>query len=360
VKLFLAGDVMTGRGIDQILRHPSDPRLEEPYMTDARAYVELAERVHGEIPRPVDPAYPWGEALDVLRVEAPDVRVVNLETSVTTSDAAWPRKEVRYRMHPANVACLGAAAIDACSLSNNHVMDYGIAGLDETIDTLSAARIVVAGAGRDLEEARAPRRIAGRIVLVSIGDVSSGVPEEWAAREDRAGVDLLPDLSARTAAAIGERIAEIKRAGDVAIVSIHWGSNWGAEVPLEHVAFAHRLVDEGVDVVHGHSSHHARPIEIYRGRLVLYGCGDLIDDYEGIQHGAVDEFRGDLAPMYFVTLRASGELEQLRIVTMREEKLALRRASREDSAWLGQAIERMSVAFGTQCALGHDGSLVLR
>ena len=48
------------------------------------------------------------------------------------------------------------------------------------------------------------------------------------------------------------------------------------------IRFAHRLIDAGVDVVHGHSSHHPRPIEVYRGKLILYGCGDTIDDYEGI------------------------------------------------------------------------------
>ena len=71
--------------------------------------------------------------------------------------------------------------------------------------------------------------------------------------------------------------------------------------------FAHWLVDGGVDIVHGHSSHHPRPIEVYRDRLILYGCGDFIDDYEGIE--GYEQYRDDLVLMYFATLSpATGEL----------------------------------------------------
>jgi poly-gamma-glutamate synthesis protein (capsule biosynthesis protein) len=63
---FFSGDVMTGRGIDHILRHPSAPALQEPYVQDARTYVELAEAASGPIPRGVDDAYIWGDALEEL------------------------------------------------------------------------------------------------------------------------------------------------------------------------------------------------------------------------------------------------------------------------------------------------------
>jgi poly-gamma-glutamate capsule biosynthesis protein CapA/YwtB (metallophosphatase superfamily) len=83
VLLFACGDVMTGRGVDQILPHPGDPELREGYTRDARAYVRLAEQASGPIPRPVGFAWPWGDALEVLDAMAPDVRLVNLETAVT-------------------------------------------------------------------------------------------------------------------------------------------------------------------------------------------------------------------------------------------------------------------------------------
>lgn len=120
--LFLAGDVMTGRGIDQILPHSVDPVLHEPYVTDAREYVRLAEEVSGPIPAEVPPEYVWGDALPELDRVGPDLRIVNLETAVTTSDEWWRGKVVHYRMHPGNVDALRAAKLDACVLGNNHVL----------------------------------------------------------------------------------------------------------------------------------------------------------------------------------------------------------------------------------------------
>lgn len=141
VTIFLCGDVMLGRGVDQILPHPGDPTLREAYVLDARDYVELAEAVNGPIPRPVDFSWPWGDALPVLDAEVPDARVVNLETSITRSDEFAPGKAVHYRMNPANLPCLRAALPDACVLANNHVMDFGRWGLEETLDVLAEARL---------------------------------------------------------------------------------------------------------------------------------------------------------------------------------------------------------------------------
>src|SRR6516162_2809054 len=101
ITIFLCGDVMTGRGIDQVLPHPGDPRLYEPYMTTALGYVQLAAKANGPIPIPVDFSYVWGDALDVLARITPDVCLINLETAITTSDTYWPGQGIHYRMHPA-------------------------------------------------------------------------------------------------------------------------------------------------------------------------------------------------------------------------------------------------------------------
>jgi poly-gamma-glutamate synthesis protein (capsule biosynthesis protein) len=81
--LFLSGDVMIGRGIDQILPSPSDLQLFEPCATSAVTYVELAERVAGTIPRSVGFEYVWGDALKGLERIHPDARIINLEIAVT-------------------------------------------------------------------------------------------------------------------------------------------------------------------------------------------------------------------------------------------------------------------------------------
>jgi poly-gamma-glutamate synthesis protein (capsule biosynthesis protein) len=361
--LFLCGDVMTGRGIDQILPHPSDPRIHEAYVRDARAYVQMAEAAHGPVPHPVPPPYIWGDALEALARTAPDARIINLETSVTRRDDHWPGKGIHYRMHPDNVACLTAAGIDVCVLANNHVLDFGYAGLEETLDALARAGLATAGAGRSLAEARAPAvvhvRGAGRVVVLAVGDETSGIPAGWAATEDRPGLDVLPDLSEATASRFLERVREVKRAGDVVVASIHWGGNWGYEVAPGQQRFARCLLDGGVDVVHGHSSHHPRPVEIYRGKLILYGCGDFLDDYEGIS--GYEEFRDDLTLMYFATVEAeTGRLAALRLTPMQIRNLRATRAAVADAEWLGRTLDRVSRPFGTRVEPAADGTLTVR
>ncbi|HXF83689.1 MAG TPA: CapA family protein [bacterium] len=359
VRLFLSGDVMTGRGLDQILPHPGDPRIYEPVIHDARDYVRLAEAANGPIPRPVDVAYPWGEALDVLRRIAPNARVVNLETAVTARGAPWP-KGINYRMHPANIGTLTAAALDVCVLANNHTLDYGPEGLLETLATLRAAGLRTAGAGRDLEEARRPAVVplpgGGRLLVFAFAAASSGVPPQWAAAPGEPGVAFIPELTPQEAERIAGHVRGLKRDGDLVLLSLHWGSNWGYEIAAEQVRFAHRLIDAGVDLVHGHSSHHPRSIEIYRGRLVLYGCGDLLDDYEGIS--GYEEFRHDLRLMYFPALAGeTGELTALTIVPLRIRRMRLERASEEDARWLAIRLTEISRPFGVRVETTGEGLL---
>jgi poly-gamma-glutamate capsule biosynthesis protein CapA/YwtB (metallophosphatase superfamily) len=363
VTLFLCGDVMTGRGVDQILPHPSAPEIFEPCVSDAREYVALAERASGPIPRGVAPEYIWGDALEELARAGPDARIINLETSVTTSDDSWWGDGVNYRMHPDNIACLTSARVDVCVLANNHVLDYGYTGLEETLDTLTAAGLKTAGAGRDIAEGQRPAIIdlpgARRVVVFAFGTPSSGIPFAWGAAPDRAGIDFLEDLSTSTADALLERIGRVKRPGDIVVASIHWGSNWGYQVPRAHVRFAHRLIDGGIDVVHGHSSHHPRPIEVYRGKLVLYGCGDFIDDYEGIT--GFEALRADLVLLYLPTVDPrNGELLRLRMTPMRIRRMRLHRASAAEAEWLRHTVHRASAQFGAGVGLASDGALVLR
>jgi poly-gamma-glutamate synthesis protein (capsule biosynthesis protein) len=363
VTLFLAGDVMTGRGVDQALPCPSDPRLYEPYVKTAVEYVRLAETHSGPVPRPMEFAAIWADVIDEIAHRQAAVCVVNLETAVTVSEDAWPGKGINYRMHPGNVGCLVAATIDCCVLANNHVLDWGYAGLRQTLDTLHGAGIATAGAGVTAAEAAAPAVIevadTVRVAVLAFASASSGVPAEWAATSDRPGVNFLHDLADDSVRDVARQVREVKRAGTIVIASLHWGSNWGYEIPRSHRVFAHRLVDEaGVDIVHGHSSHHPRPIEIYAGRPILYGCGDLIDDYEGI--GGFEEFRAELGLMYFPTVDAdTGRLVRLTMTPTRIRRFRVGRASPEETAWLARRLDRECRRFGTRIS-SSDGMLFAR
>jgi poly-gamma-glutamate capsule biosynthesis protein CapA/YwtB (metallophosphatase superfamily) len=351
---------MIGRGIDQIMANPCDPTLHEGAMHSATGYIKLAERLHGPIPRRVTPTYIWGVALEELRRSRPDARIVNLETGITRSESYIP-KGINYRVSPENADCLFAAGIDCCTLANNHVLDWGIAGLLDTMQVLDRLQIKYAGAGPDREQASAPAVLdlahKGRVLVFSFASVTSGTPENWAATSEAPGVNLLPDLSEATAAAVSERIATARLPGDVIVASVHWGSNWGHEIPDDARRFAHLLIEKaGVSVVHGHSSHHPRAIEIYRNRLILHGCGDFMNDYEGI--AGYEEFRADLPLMYLVDIDAkSGDLAQLEIVPLRILRFQLVRPSTEEAAWICQTLDRESRKFGTRIAMSRDGHL---
>ncbi len=363
ITLFLCGDVMTGRGIDQVLPSPSDPRLYESYVRNAGRYVELAQSVNGPFPTQVDFSYPWGDALDELERAAPDARIINLETAVTVSNHYWKGKGINYRMHPENVLCIKAAGIDCCVLANNHVLDWGYAGLEDTLASLEHVNVKGVGAGRNITEAEAPAVMnvngKGRILLFACASPTAGVPRDWAATKSRSGVNFLKDLSRRTVRRITAQVQKVKRQGDIVVVSIHWGGNWGYDIPDEQRDFSHWLIDEaGVDVIHGHSSHHPKGIEVYNGRPILYGCGDFLNDYEGIS--GHEEYRGDLVLMYLVVMhRSSGKLVRFEMVPFQVRQFRLNHVSREDARWLERTMNRECVKFGSHVALSETGRLKL-
>ncbi|MDP6704754.1 MAG: CapA family protein [Alphaproteobacteria bacterium] len=367
VGLVLCGDVMLGRGIDQLLPHPGDPSIpvNRRGITSARGYVDLAERKHGPAPDDRAAEYVWGDALAVFDSSNPDLRLINLETAITARGRPWPRKGIHYRMHPRNADVLTRARIDFCSLANNHVLDWGYPGLEDTIDTLDRAGIAHAGAGRNREQAGAPAVLSlpdgGRVIVVSLATPSSGVASLWAASRQRPGVNLVR-LTERWLAYVQRRITAVKRAGDVAVASIHWGPNWGHEFEKNQRAFARRLIDDaGVDLVHGHSSHHVRGIEAYNGKLILYGCGDLINDYEGIPKTPEQEpFAPDLGLIYFARLSATdGRLVELRMQPTGMCRLKVRRADDNDAGRLEEILNREGARLGTR-VVNDNGCLRLQ
>ena len=392
ITVFLSGDVMTGRGVDQVMQHPSVPRIHEPVLKgflknvirawsqyrvhsgqswrlllrgigtisfgrSAKGYVYLAENRHGRIPQPIAFEYIWGDAIKEFADVPSDVRIVNLETSITTNDAPWINKNIHYRMNPKNIPCLKSARIDCCAVANNHVLDWGYAGLEETLEVLRQSGIQATGAGQDLDEAEAHATVdvtgKGRVLVFAFGHHSSFIPRKWAAFHNQPGVNLLGDLSGSTIRGIRERILRVKQSTDIVVASIHWGHNWGYEIPAEHRMFAHKLIEEAaVDVVHGHSSHHVKGIEVYRDRLILYGCGDLLNDYEGI--GMPEDYRPYLGLMYFARINAStGKLVHLRMTPMKMKRFALNRASHTDALWLKSRLNREGERLGTRVELSE-------
>jgi poly-gamma-glutamate capsule biosynthesis protein CapA/YwtB (metallophosphatase superfamily) len=314
LRLALTGDVMLGRGVDEALR---------------------AER----------PEEPWGDLLPLLHDA--DVRVVNLECAITAGERRWSRtrKAFHFRARPSAVDVLRAARIDACSLANNHVLDFEESGLLDTIGHLDRAGIRHAGAGRDLEEASRPALVAaggGRVALASATDNEPA----FAAGPDRPGTNYLPvSLEPSVLARVGAMLSAARRIGaDTVVFSNHWGPNMRERPTARFRAFARAVIDLGADVYHGHSAHLVQGVEIYRGKPILYDTGDLLDDY------AVDPVLRNDRSVLFRLAMDGGRLVAMELVPV---KLGFARADRAGGLE-GEAIldrmERLSGELGTAFA----------
>lgn len=219
------------------------------------------------------------------------------------------------------------------------------------------------GAGRNRQQSQAPAILAipgkGRVLIFAYGSGSSGIPPNWAATDVRPGVNLLSDLSDDTVSRIKKDVAAVKQPGDLVMVSLHWGGNWGYAVSPMERHFAHGLVDEaGVDLIYSHSSHHPKGIEVYQDRLILYGCGDFLNDYEGIAR--YEDYRGDLTLMYLPTFEPStGRLVAMRLIPMQIRRFQTIHAGPEDSQWLMRVLNREGRELGTELLQARDGSLAL-
>ena len=324
ITLALTGDVMLGRGVDEALR----------------------------VMRPDEP---WGDTLPVL--DFADLRVINLECAITTHVKPWDRtpKTFHFRADPSRaVGVLRAARIDACSLANNHTLDFEEEGLLDTLEYLDDAGIQHAGAGRDLEEAARPAILdvpgGEKVALLAFTDNEP----PFAASVDRPGTNYLPtSLESEVLDRIEAAIAGAREAGaDTILFSNHWGPNM-VERPRELFRrFARCVVDRGADVYYGHSAHVFQGVEVYRGKPILYDTGDFIDDY------AVDErLRNDRSFVFRVSLEG-GEFRRLELFPVALSFARTGLATGGEREEILRRMERLSAEMGTRF-LRREGALVL-
>lgn len=200
----------------------------------------------------------------------------------------------------------------------------------------------------------------GRVLVYSLGYATSGIPQQWAASNSREGINRIENLSTTTVQQIASQINDQKQPGDIIVVSIHWGGNWGYTISDEYADFAHQLIDNAqVDMIHSHSSHHPRGLEVYQGKLILYGCGDFINDYEGIS--GYEAFRSDLTLMYLPRIDPkNGRLTNLEFIPMQIKHFRLHRATPQDSRWVKDMLNQSSEPWSTHITLKHDNRLLLQ
>lgn len=321
--LAMMGDVMLGRGVNEALRH-------------------------------MRPEEPWGDVLPLL-VEA-DLRITNLECAITEHRQPWSRtpKVFHFRADPRAVAVLRAAHIDACSLANNHTLDYEEQGLLDTLAHLDAAGIAHAGAGRNLAEAADPALLAADSGSLCVGLVACTDNEPaFGADECTPGTNYLPvSLRPEVLARVEVMIAAARTAGaGVVVFSNHWGPNMVQRPSALHREFAHAVMDRGADIYFGHSAHITQGVEVYRNKLILYDTGDFIDDY------AVDPLlRNDWSFLFRVHLDGV-HLARLELIPVVLEYARVRLAAGEEREANLARMERLSQELGT--TLQRRGDLLV-
>lgn len=249
VSLMLGGDVMLGRYVGQ--------------------------RIASE-----GPDYPLGEITTLLR--SADLAIVNLECAITASVQRWSGlpKAFYFGAPPQAVRSLLDAGIAGATLANNHVLDFDVAGLRDTLHTLRSHGIGCAGAGMDVDEARAPLLLVRngiKLGLVAFCDHQS----DFAADEHRPGIAWL-DFEDEPVVLDQFRasLQQLVRSGvDWPMLSLHWGPNMVERPSARFVRLAHAAIDMGYRILFGHSAHVFHGVEIYRGCPIIYAAGDLVDDY---------------------------------------------------------------------------------
>lgn len=322
LRLALLGDCMFGRLVNEALEHEA-------------------------------PEFPWGDTLPLLG--AADWRFCNLECVIADGGAPWSAypKAFHFRSAAKNVAVLGAARIDAVSLANNHVLDYGYDALLEMLEILDGAKILHAGAGRNFEEAARTATAVVRGRKLGLLAFTDNEPE-WEATTDRPGIFYVPvEPGDPRAAQLLDIVRASAAAVDLLIVSAHWGPNWDYATPKEHVGFAHALVEAGAGVVIGHSSHVFRGVEFYRDRPIIYGAGNFIDDY------AVDEVERNDESFVFMLETGNGIPRGLRLHPTVIRNFRARQASRTEGKRISTKMRQLCGTFHTRAEWSDQGHLAV-
>ncbi|HEV2916760.1 MAG TPA: CapA family protein [Candidatus Babeliales bacterium] len=304
-------------------------------------------RLTNEIIQQKGPRSIWGTMLPLL--QSCDCVIANLETALTRSTTAVP-KVFNFKADPNVVDALSLAHICAVNNANNHILDFDVEGLRETIQTLNDASIAHVGAGENISEAQKPAYITINNTRIAHIGITDNEPT-WHATDTKPGTYYC-DMSTAACAKVADHIKKIRADVDMLIISVHWGSNWATKPPENFISCAHAWIDAGADIIHGHSAHIFQGIELYNNKIIMYGLGDFIDDY------AIDEtMRNDYAILAKLSIR-NKKMHTLTIYPAIIESMHVNVPSASDSAIILERIKNLSAENGAPFSITHN-TLVL-
>ncbi len=196
--------------------------------------------------------------------------IVNFEGAAT--DAAFPliRKEYLLRMPKAVAKLLADAKIGIATLANNHALDYGQAGLEDSLRVLRQAGIATVGAGMHAAEAERPLIFQSGDRTVCLAAFSRTLPDVFWATLNRAG----SAFGSHEAIALAARTCRAQ--GHFTVITFHWGRE-SMDTPIGYQrALARFAIDNGADTVIGHHPHVIQEIEVYKGHPIFYSLGNFV------------------------------------------------------------------------------------
>lgn len=211
--------------------------------------------------------YPFDSVANVIREE--DIAVANLESPLTVGGKAQ-KKKYTFAAPPSYIDGPVHAGFDLFTLANNHILDFGVDGLNSTLNTLRKTGVLFCGAGMNYAEATKPAIIMRDGIRFGFLAFSLTYPESFWAKPGKAGTAYVdcPNL--------GKIIRETKKSVDIVVVSFHWGGEYRERLKPYQVKYAHQAIDAGADIVIGHHPHTLQGLEIYRGKLIAYSLGNFI------------------------------------------------------------------------------------
>jgi poly-gamma-glutamate capsule biosynthesis protein CapA/YwtB (metallophosphatase superfamily) len=211
--------------------------------------------------------HPFVQVADVLR--SADVAIGNLEGPLTTRGSVVLLKRYTFRSPPEpTAAALARAGFDFVSLANNHILDYGTTGLDDSIAGLDRAGIRHAGGGINLDDARRPAILDVRGTRIALLAYSFIYPD-FAASATRPGTAFISEEL------VCADIRAARAQSDVVMVSFHWGKQWAHQVLPDQRRLGHAAIDAGATAIFGHHPHVLQGMESYRGGIIFYSLGNF-------------------------------------------------------------------------------------
>lgn len=214
------------------------------------------------------PSYPFVNVLSVL--QQAHLVIGNLESPISSRGTAVENKKFTLRAAPVAVEAMKAAGIRVVTLANNHSMDFGPLALQDTLKVLGESSILYAGAGMNLEDARAPALLKVGDLTLAFLSYSLTFPLEFYAAPGR------PGTAPGYREYVKRDIQKIRPQADLVVVSFHWGAELMTTAKDYQRELGRLSIDWGADLVLGHHPHVLQELELYRGHLIAYSLGNFV------------------------------------------------------------------------------------